>query len=407
MKNKNILTLIKYFIVFMFIVILPFSIGIPNQSRERLIVLNLSIDKIGTQYEFAIEYLVPQSSSEFKDQTDIISAKGENIATAIEHIEMNIGKTIGLSHASSIIVSKEVMSDNIFQVVDYFIRDNAIGKYTIFIGTDNNAKELLKSSKQAKEKNLNSPSGIISYNDVMNLEGISTLHTYLEGYYSKSKTSTINMLSLEENLDEQSSSNSIANQNSNGSDSVQSNSNATKSIKNIGQSALFYDGKFVDIIDGDANKGVGLIQSPFKHATLTLNNLNDDTFKNATVSLSLNKMEVKKELKIYNNPSIIYNLKFKIKILSIVDEGEQKKFYKENSSFVNNTILLATKEKLQSYVDSAIEKAREMRVDLFEINELFNKYKNKDWNNYLNNLESERDYIQNVKIFTNFDLIVE
>ena len=93
MKDKNILNTIKYAILIFFIICLPFTLGLPNESQENLIVLNIAVDKVENEYEVSFEYLIPQYGTSFSEKTGIISDKAKNVATAIEKIEMKTGKT--------------------------------------------------------------------------------------------------------------------------------------------------------------------------------------------------------------------------------------------------------------------------------------------------------------------------
>lgn len=405
MKNKVILDIIKYIIIIFFLITLPFAIGIPNQSRDKLIVLNIAVDKIDEQYELSLQYLIPQNGNNFEEKTDITSAIAPNIASAIEKIEMNVGKSVGISHTNCLILSKAILEDEVFEIIDYFIRDKALGNYTVLLGAEGSAKDLLTISSQPQNISLNSLSKIILYNDEYNFEKSSTIQRFLMGYYSKSKTSNILMLSTKENKDATQQDNSQS-QSNNSSDTSQSTNN--KSIINDDKSSIFYDGKFITTIEGEEEKGFALINSPIKHATITLSNINDEYYTDARVNVNIEKTKIKRNL-FFNNdtPIIEYFIDIKASLLSILDSKNQKSFYDYSKNYLTNTIKDALKSELKKYVMGTLSTSKKYNIDLFNAGELFFKYKPKEWEKYLKNLENSQNYIQNLEIFANFNIIAE
>lgn len=403
MKDKVILKTIKYIIILFFLISLPFAIGIPNQSRDKLIVLNIAVDKVDNQYELSLQYLIPQNDNNFGEKTGVVSATAPNIAHAIERIEMNVGKSVGISHTSCLILSKAVIEDEVFEIVDYFVRDKALGNYTVVVGAEDSAKELLTISSQPQNMNLNSLAEIILYNDQYNFEKSSTIQNFLMGYYSKSKTSSILMLSLKEDKD------SVQQESQSQSDSSSMGQNSSKkSILNDDKSSIFFEGKYVTTIEGKGEKGYALINSPIKHATITLSNITDEYYTDAQVNISIEKTKLKRKLSFNNGvPVIQYDIDIKASLLSILDSQNQKFFYDYSKNYLTMAVKEALKNELKDYIMDTLITSKNYNVDLFNAYELFHKYKPKEWQKYIKTLENPDIYIKNLEIFVNFNIIAE
>jgi len=462
MKNKNILNLIKYTILAFFVVCLPFAFGLPNESQENLVILNVAVDKVENEYEVSFEYLIPQYGTSFSEKTGIITDKAKTVASAIEKIEMRTGKTAGLSHTAAIIMGLDVMKDNPFEILDFFVRHKSIGNYSMLIGAKN-AKELLTVSAQPENASINSLANIIAYNNHKNLQQQSTIHTFISGYHSPSKTSSIIMLDIEEeneksisgsssssggeqsnssdsssssqssgssggqsssssqnegaisggessssqSSDSSGSSSSGSNGSSGQSDSSSSSSQSKpkKYITNKDETSFFFNGKFATILSDDGNKGLNLIKSPFKMADLVLENVNDENFTDAEVVISLTKTKFKRRLSFNNEiPTVNYDIGLNASIISISDSADQKYFYEHNKNYISEKVKEMIKEKLNGYVNDAVKISKEKNVDYFKVYTNFHKYQTKKWRKYVTSLDNPENYLENVQIFVNLSI---
>ena len=115
MKSK-----IKYFkthpmiliLVIILIFFTPLALFSPGENKERGIVIAVGIDKT-TEYEVSLLTFIPTANQSYKEQTSLISGKGQSLGEAIYNAQIAMGRRIGLAHAKTTVVSESMLEDDI------------------------------------------------------------------------------------------------------------------------------------------------------------------------------------------------------------------------------------------------------------------------------------------------------
>ena len=149
--KRRIVVAFKSPMIIVFIVILlfftPFAIYSPGESRNRGVVTAIGIDRIDQQYEVSLLTFIPTANQSYQEKTSVISGKGNSVAEAVYNAQIAMGRTIGLAHAKTTIVNEELLSEDVSTTVDYLSRVASLPENTVFVCTNNSAKEVLEQSK--------------------------------------------------------------------------------------------------------------------------------------------------------------------------------------------------------------------------------------------------------------------
>lgn len=138
--------------IIVIIILLVFPTSLTNQAKlnMRIIVTGVAVDKADDGYEITAQIVktTPGTESAGTSATlDFISDSGETIAKAISKLSYKAGKVSAFSHTNFIMLGKDILSEEITQCLDYFIRDNVIKNSTLILFAEDKAGEEIKKTK--------------------------------------------------------------------------------------------------------------------------------------------------------------------------------------------------------------------------------------------------------------------
>ena len=114
------------------------------------IITGIAIDKSDDEYEATVLISnASKSSGESPDSSEsksiVYSGKGNSIFKALKDLSLISPKELYLDHFSILIISEEVASEGVYNVVDFFLRyPNARKDFSVAIAKDCKAKDTLK-----------------------------------------------------------------------------------------------------------------------------------------------------------------------------------------------------------------------------------------------------------------------
>lgn len=291
--KRRIVVAFKSPMIIVFIVILlfftPFAIYSPGESRNRGVVTAIGIDRIDQQYEVSLLTFIPTANQSYQEKTSVISGKGNSVAEAVYNAQIAMGRTIGLAHAKTTIVNEELLSEDVSTTVDYLSRVASLPENTVFVCTNNSAKEVLEQSQ-----NLISDLGlkleqIIAYNANNLYVTDTSLEAFYKGYYSYVKSSLIGYLTMEKSGEEgggdgvssPSGNSGGQGQSSQGGSNSENESGgkSSKRIENQGKAVLLKEGKKVAVLDVDGLSGINLLNPKSVNQIIDIDGVerNDET----------------------------------------------------------------------------------------------------------------------------------
>ena len=385
------------------ILLLPVSMGLPQQTLDRSLILAFGIDKAGDEFEVSAQVMVPESSqSGYKEKREVKSNKGSTIDKAIASLQLNEGKELAVAHANILVVSESAVGEDINIILDYFIRDKDIGYLTIAI-TPDSAKELLTISSQATQDK-DSLLRLISYNNEYIYGTESTLNKVLFGYYSPSQTSLISRLTLkgEESSGSEGGqsgqSGQQSSQSSEGQGQESSTQSAPKQIANDGSLVILKNGKIITALSPLEYRGFHWLMPTVYSSFIELQNINTDTLNNATVMLDIvnSKDDIEYELTNDNKLLINFHTTLEYQISSVQQDKYISNNYAEYLNDGTKVIESALQTLIDSEVQSALKLSKDYQIDIWNI---YDKFYQKYGDKFVKYVElNEGDYLKDLQI---------
>lgn len=407
MKSK-----IKYFTTHPMILILviilifftPLALFSPGENKERGIVIAVGIDKT-TEYEVSLLTFIPTANQSYKEQTSLISGKGQSLGEAIYNAQIAMGRRIGLAHAKTTVVSESMLEDDICKSIDYISRIASLPENTVFISTDKNAKELLQANDSLVSKTGLKLEQVINYNAENLYISDTSLEAFYKGYFGRTHSSIIGSLKLKESPSSQGGNSSGESgaqgggENSSGSSGsgaqASSSGNAKMEIENNGDAILLKNGKMVAKLDVDMLNGMNILNPRSKHQIINIEDIEkDDQLVNMGYRVADKKVIINTKFE-NGYPLFVAELILSVDLVEI--EGV-KEGLKVNTEFSNVTNEVATKieHKVKQQFTKSLNLIRECKADVMGINDTFYRNNRKEYEKYIRDNGGVDEFLNNV-----------
>lgn len=407
MKSK-----IKYFkthpmiliLVIILIFFTPLVLFSPGENKERGIVIAVGIDKT-TEYEVSLLTFIPTANQSYKEQTSIISGKGQSLGEAIYNAQIAMGRRIGLAHAKTTVVSESMLEDDICKSIDYISRIASLPENTVFISTDKSAKELLQANDSLVSKTGLKLEQVINYNAENLYISDTSLEAFYKGYFGRTHSSIIGSLKLKESPSSQGGNSSgesgaqgggESSSGSSGSGAQASSSgNAKMEIENNGDAILLKNGKMVAKLDVDMLNGMNILNPRSKHQIINIEDIEkDDQLVNMGYRVADKKVIINTKFE-NGYPLFVAELILSVDLVEI--EGV-KEGLKVNTEFSNVTNEVATKieHKVKQQFTKSLNLIRECKADVMGINDTFYRNNRKEYEKYIRDNGGVDEFLNNV-----------
>lgn len=400
-KQPAIIVLIIILIFFT-----PLAIYSPGENRNRGVVTAIGIDKTNEEYEISLLTFIPTPNQTYKELTSIITGRGETVAEALYKAQISMGRKIGLAHAKTTVVSKELLQEDVASHIDYLSRVASLPENTVFVCSSTSAKELLESSQSLEEKIGLKLEQLIGFNANNIYVTDTSLEAFYKGYYKKVKSSIIGYLKVEdEKQDLQMTSDSAkgggqgSTANAEGSSNNQEESKSKKTIINEGEAVLLKEGKMVDLLTIDELNGINLLNKKALNQIISIKD----------IELNGQKFDLSYKIK---NKKVLINTKFENDIpifsaqlilgLELVEVKGNHKTVVINTEFseITEEVEKALDKEIKKQFTNALKVLRENKTDVISINEKFFNDNRKEYKKYIEKIEDIDNFIN----FVNFKL---
>lgn len=384
----------------------PLAIYSPGENRNRGVVTAIGIDKTNEEYEISLLTFIPTPNQTYKELTSIITGRGETVAEALYKAQISMGRKIGLAHAKTTVVSKELLQEDVASYIDYLSRVASLPENTVFVCSSTSAKELLESSQSLEEKIGLKLEQLIGFNANNIYVTDTSLEAFYKGYYKKVKSSIIGYLKVEdEKQDLQMTSDSAkgggqgSTANAEGSSNNQEESKSKKTIINEGEAVLLKEGKMVDLLTIDELNGINLLNKKALNQIISIKD----------IELNGQKFDLSYKIK---NKKVLINTKFENDIpiysaqlilgLELVEAKGNHKTVVINTEFseITGEVEKALDKEIKKQFTNALKVLRENKTDVISINEKFFNDNRKEYKKYIEKIEDIDNFIN----FVNFKL---
>ncbi|MBE7082515.1 MAG: hypothetical protein E7378_02400 [Clostridiales bacterium] len=417
-KLKN---LFKYPIILIFVLIciffLPTAINTSSISFRAAVIVAMGIDKNDQdQIELYSVVNVSSTTESLSENSKVVTSSGATIGEALSNLSLIFGRTIKLWHARFIMIGPQISQDNLGQMLDVVVRTNKIRNTVQLIYCDSSVKDLFNVGIQLKSQTGVRLSDIICYEHEYSTTSInSNVDSFYKGYLSKGRVSKLNLVSLSGDITqginpasdidsglESSSSQSSGTDGGKGGESSEggvtgSKSKAEKSyISNVGDLAIFKDGKFVAKASGQVAEGINWFYNQYVPKKLFVE-VSTPKLKNAKVNFDVLYKSVTKEMFFHKGiPFYESKIYLHVDVAEVVVEDKQKVGI--SYSLVEDEIKSAVARRIREEISSALNFCKTYNVDALSINNQMYESKQKQYMQYIENGNTEDDLIQNTQV---------
>ena len=341
------------------------------------IINGIAIDKKDDKYEVTVLISnASKSSGESPDSSQsksvVYSGKGNSIFKALKDIALISPKELYLDHFSILIISEEIASEGVYNIVDFFLRyPNARKDFSIAIAKDCKAKDTLKIITPLTDFPSQSISDNLKFST--NLQGAINNVNYNELMYNliaPGKEVVMNSIKIIGDEKE-------------GSSKDNTESSEPKTYLKLSNIAIFKDDKFVSWTTEEESYGINIINNKITEMYIKIKM--DDGY--VVVSPVNFKSDVKIKIK-YDKPVISINTSGNAKVMEV-----SGKIDLEDDSVIKEIQKKCNKE-IKNYIKKALKVAADNETDIFGFGlkiyksnpNYFNKIKD-SWNEDLKDLE--------------------
>lgn len=413
--------------LFVFLVVLilyaPIALLMPADTSLRAIVTRIGIDSSPEGVEVSAVVFVPTPNTNYTENYKLFSAEAENVALAFQKISRYAGKKISLNLAEMIVVNEEISSGNLAKVIDSLTRSTDILNNAALICTNQSAKDFLNATL-----NLNSASDLnveelihYSQDKVYNTE--SNIESFYQGYFSPQKISMLGYIELASGTSgittsggSSASGSSGGGESSGGSSSSgasESEGQATSSgqgessgggepqkkntLLNEGRIAVYKDGTLNVVLTPEQLKGLNWLNPRCNESYLTVYNVTDEVFTNATITFKLLRKKLNINVYFVNDiPVFEGNLSLIMEVDQVKQENLDSDIMQPELSIISpelrNKVNMQAKKEFKVAQDLMIEN----KLDLVHVYDYFKAFHPKKFERFLNSLYDQSNFLEGV-----------
>ena len=382
-------------------VVVSIVFGIPalaasSQINKNAVVVGVGIDlseEGEKKYDVSFLTFAPVPEQNFTETYKIVAAEGDSIAEASNFAGLNLGRTLRFSHMKTIVLSEDVVMEDIPKLLDYLARGNELSGSTKIIATKSKAKEFLSVAQKLDSESSVKISELVSNNAKEASAADATIETFFKGYLGPTKMSIIPLFDLEQDEDEGMSVATMV------SDSEESKSGEKKKDKkfivNSGDAIVFKDGKMLSTIDSEQVQNINWIKGDFARGFVEIKDFNSKTFDGADLTFEIFGSGRRRKIVFENGTPVVY-LNPRVNI--VLAEVEKDGMLTRNVEFfvlADEDIEILNQHIRQFFADG-INWMRENKADLVDFYTLLWNANKGEFQKFLRNLEDESDYLSHI-----------
>ncbi len=340
-----------------------------QELNEYAIVTGMAVDIKDGKYQ--VSFLIANGNKTEQEQakTSLLSGEGETIYNAIKDISLASPKELYVSHLSVVIISEEVASEGISNLLDYLLREpQSHQNFYLLVSKDVNAADILSIlSPLSDYPSQNIAANISNTSKLQGKISDASFNLFMSKYLSTGFEPIINSITIIGNIKE-------------GQSADSQDKTKQDAYTKLDSLAIFKQDKFVTWATQEQSIGIDLILGEIE--TLYFNVPCENSFA-VTVS---NDYEVKYQIekdKIKVSATAEGTLREVDCKINLEDEADIKKLEE------------AAAEEMRKYIVDAIQLAKNNKTDVFGFgSKYYKKYprtyaKIKDWNNFFVTLPIE------------------
>lgn len=394
----------RYMVVWLSIVVLIIAVPKltePSMDKRYAIVTMMSVDESDDgQIEMVVNTLSPSGTN--KDKEQYFSATGKTLGNAVENLSLMIGKQAVFSQCEIMAFGEKIAETGILGTLDFMTRMKKISRNAVLIVFTGDIVDFMDAvNTLEKDKNIKIKDAI-NFDKRYVLANNTDIDTFYRDYFSDNSQGILPKLKV--SSEKQLEAIEVAGMSESSSGQSPSESQEKKYIVNDGTSSMFKKGKFIFDIFPEMMKKINMYIDNGFDSLITVEHVNDEIYKDATVVFNVSESEVFKRPVFENGkPKYIVDINLRVYIEQVVQNEQGENFMQRNKLFLNDNVLNLLKEKVNRDMMSAVDFCRENKIDLIEAYDKFNTLSYKKFQNYLKKVGKEK-YLDEIDVKINVNI---
>ena len=406
MHNTHARNTVRYYVLIIILLSFLFfsnDFGLLDVQKTALI-LAVGIDKEESDFIVTSQIALPQDSKQGKSTQAVqLVSRGKTIADAFEEINAKTGWYPKLVFCNLIVLGESAAKQDVFDALDYFLRDEYFSDNCQLATCDGSAKSLLNVSALVDPSSSAAIAKVLSdHAERVGTVLPTTLHDFAIGYYGDSKSGFLPVVATQPQQEPTQKSDKDAPSEPNGGQSQsgqngQSGQGGQDSEKNSQQgaggspqeekpvfsareTALFLRGRRVGTLTADETFAFSAVKNTLKLAPLTIER------ETAACTLTIKQNDPKLSLRVSDEG--MASLQIKVTLTAgVLDYSESLPLEDvSDAGDLPDGVFAAAQKKLSADIHSVFEKARVNGCDIFGVQELLVKHKARKLQRYKNTI---------------------
>lgn len=403
MRAKNT---VKYYLFILLALCFTFfsnDFGLTDVQKTALVIA-VGIDREDKDFIVTSQIALPKSEKDGENtQSAQIVSKGKTVAEAFEQINAKTGWYPKLVFCQAILLGESAVKTNVFDCLNFFLRDEYLSNGCLLATCDGSAQEILNAKNPVEELSGLATQKVLSpHSERVGTVLPSTLREFATLYFSDASSGYLPVVKAEppqektkqtekgqgqvrENDDiatsgQQSESSEQSGQNQGGKEKSDD-----KKVFSASETALFVKGVMVGKLTAEESKTFSFVKSKLRLAGYLV----EKGGEQYALNVKRNSPKVKLSIKDRAKPE----LEISLTVTAGVLDSAKLQSLRETSDAgkIPNGVLENAEEKLKDDLLSLFEKTRALNCDLFECRETLKR------KNYQYYYELKDDILQNIR----------
>lgn len=359
--------------------------------QKTAIVIGVGIDREGDEFVLTSQIAVPQASKQGEQvQPTQIESRGKTVAQAFAEINEKTGWYPKLVFCNLIVLGKSAAEKNVFEALDFFIRDDYASDNCLLAVCDGLAKDYVNAKTPIEDISGLAAQKVLSKHSArVGLVAPSTLRSFAAGYFSAGRSGFLPVLSKSSASGNGNSSGSGGSDDEKGGKERQSESGQT--LFSASETALFYDGVMVGKLDKEQTFALAAVKENLRLASFYPESAG------ANYSLLVKKNDPKVKFSVSKNGAT--KLTIEVTLTAGIQDSSVSDTIAELGEVgsLPEAVKRKAEEKLKKSIEEAFAISAACGCDLFGATERLRKYEPKYFSAYKNDLLSRLEASVKVK----------
>lgn len=404
--KSPILLIFSLICVFM----LPNSINTLSEAFRSAIAVAVGIDlNEENKTEIYVAINSSPTSESLAETNHIFCSSGETVGDAFTNLNLTFGRDIKLGHTRFVMIGEKISQQDIVILLDRLVRTSKMRNTVQLIYCPNSIKQMFEiGSKMGNTSGLKL-SEIVCHQQNNSTTSIdSNIDSFYKGFLSPSGVSRLNMVKLTNDYTKGINANTDGSSGGESSSSGEQNESHSGGeqkqdyVSNRGEIAIFKDGVLKFTLDEEMSSGLNWLNNNFNSKELLVMVNNSSQIDNAIINFDiLNKFVRCKSFFYKNMPFLSAQILISLTIDEIISDNAKKDL---RYSMLDDSVKSDIGNTIRGQVAKVVNFAKQEKVDIYELNNMFYKNNYYEYKEYLKNGNTKDDIIENTNISVDIEI---